>query len=554
MNIIRQIFAAFLLFCGLSMAVLPAQEALKSAGEDYYDFLALQGILPRPTLNYRTLSDSAWELPDNAEHPWQDLYLGRKRALFGDVSLRIYGPELFTSYNTAAPYGQNDGALWQGKGFNGSLTGGARLEGYGVELTFKPQLAFSQNAAFDLMPPAYSGANYADKAGIYGYYGVRSIDAPQRFGDAPFFTYDWGDSEIRYTWKTLTIGFGTEAIWLGPGRVNSILHSNNAPTYPKLDIGLRRQSITLPWVNWYLGDVEVRLWGGYLSESDYFDNDDSNDHNLMSALAVAYAPSFLPGLTLFANRNFLTKWKPENFKYFGELFFVTVDNDEQIQEKEDQRVSLGADWLLPAAGIEIYGEIGINDYVAGKTGYIRYPFSTMAYTVGLRKSVAMHHEKKVYGELLFEWNHLEMSQNYQFHWPTTFYAHHLITQGYTNKGQWLGAGIGTGGNGQYLGFKVYYPKGYGTIFVYRFNPDNDYLYATTIKKVDNDADSRNWLNYRASLSIGLDSSYFITKNISLFGSFIYNLILNPLYNFDFAQIHDTYLHNFHLGMGTSFYF
>ena len=38
-----------------------AQEALKSTEEEYYDFLSLQGLVERPTLGYRTLSDSEWK-------------------------------------------------------------------------------------------------------------------------------------------------------------------------------------------------------------------------------------------------------------------------------------------------------------------------------------------------------------------------------------------------------------------------------------------------------------------------------------------------------------
>jgi hypothetical protein len=59
-------------------------------------------------------------------------------------------------------------------------------------------------------------------------------------------------------------------------------------------------------------------------------------------------------------------------------------------------------------------------------------------------------------------------------WSSTFYAHHIVTQGYTNQGQWLGTGIGTGGNSQYLGFKLYFLKGYGQFFIQRRNPDLDY--------------------------------------------------------------------------------
>ena len=49
-------------FLGLwSPVLLTAQEALKSVEEEYYDFLSLQGITSRPTLGYRTLSDSEWD-------------------------------------------------------------------------------------------------------------------------------------------------------------------------------------------------------------------------------------------------------------------------------------------------------------------------------------------------------------------------------------------------------------------------------------------------------------------------------------------------------------
>ena len=136
-----------------------AQEALKSTEEEYYNFLSLTGAAERPTLNYRTLSDSEWQVTDE-NHIWKDNNLGTKRTLYESdstetnwftagidrsVKLKLYGPEWFNSYNTKAPYGQNDGALWQGKGYNTSLTAGARLEAFGFEATFKPQVSWSQN-------------------------------------------------------------------------------------------------------------------------------------------------------------------------------------------------------------------------------------------------------------------------------------------------------------------------------------------------------------------------------------------------------------------------
>ncbi|MBR6912768.1 MAG: hypothetical protein IKN34_03025, partial [Treponema sp.] len=138
----------FTLMC-LSVS-LSAQEALKSTEEEYYDFLSLQGITERPTLGYRTLSDSEWKFSDVTQtkenedgtfskvqvpgkesdfNIWKNNNLGTKFTIWENetpaenwfmngidqsIKAKIYGPEWFNSYNTASPYGQNDGALWQG--------------------------------------------------------------------------------------------------------------------------------------------------------------------------------------------------------------------------------------------------------------------------------------------------------------------------------------------------------------------------------------------------------------------------------------------------------
>jgi len=511
---------------------LPAQEALKSAKEDYYDFLALQGLAERPTLNYRTLSDSVWSVDADAAHPWRGLNLGSRFTFVdGLLSLRVYGPELFQSVNTAAPYGQNDGALWQGRGYNASFTAGARLEAgnarFGrVEATLKPQLAFSQNAAFDYIAPNAAYAGFTSKAADYGYYGVASIDAPQRFGNEPFFTFDWGDSEIRYTWKTLTVGFGTQTIWLGPARLNPIIHSNNAASYPKLDIGLRRQRVTLPWLGWYVGDIEARAWWGYLTESDYFDNDADNDHNLITGLSVAYAfPGLLKGLTVGLNRIMLSKWDAMNAEAIFTLLLSPIDDNSYGFDENDQRASVIIDYLLPKIGLDLYFELGRNDYVSDMDFLIRYPFHTMVYTLGLNKTLIINNYLQ--GEFSFEWTTLESSRDYDFYYSTTFYAHHKITQGHTNRGQWLGAGMGTGGNSQYLGFKLYFPTGYGQLFVQRSNPDLDYTWYFDTKEHKYGYALAEG-NIRAFLDFGISGLYYLFPNLSISSSVVLRDERNPL--------------------------
>lgn len=506
--------------CLISLCfAITAQEALLSAEEEYYDFLALDGYIERPYLNFRTLSDSQWSVDSDTGTIWDRADSRKTKQITKKINYELYGPDLFNSFNSAAPYGQNDGSLWQGKGLNSSLTGGFRLEGYGFELTVKPQVTFSQNMSFTLMPSTYD----SEFGYIWGFGQNIGVDAPQRFGDKSYFDFSWGDSEIRYTWKTLTIGFGTQSPWIGSGHVNSLLHSNNAAPYPKVDFGIRKTQIHIR--GWYAGDIEARLWLGYLSESEYFDNIDSNDHNLLTGLSVAFTPKILPGLMLFVNRTFLTKWGSDNLSYIAELFIISG-----VQENEDQRASLGFSYLVPNGGIEVYGEAGIDDYSSLETGYL---FHSIAYTGGLRKSVALKTKTNMRGEFTFEWTNLELSQDFQFQWPSTFYGHSQITQGYTNEGQWLGAGIGTGGNCQFAGFKIYYPKGFHNIFIYRVNPDNDFLYKntiqTTLSSSANNGTASDFYRFKASFSIGIQSMYFLRKNLSINGGLVYNLIINQNY-------------------------
>lgn len=525
----------------LSASFLFSQEALKSTEEEYYDFLSLQGIVERPTLGYRTLSDSEWKfiekevdvvdedgnpLTDEAgnkltnlvmpDHPWQKNNLGTKRTLWQgknqgkncftrgfdhSLKLKIYGPEWYNSFNTAAPYGQNDGALWQGKGYNSSLTGGARLEAYGFELTLKPQVSFSQNLSFDYITPNYSGDNYAGKAEKYGYYGVTSVDAPQRFGDSAFWNYDWGDSEIRWTWKTFTTGFGTQAIWLGPARLNPIIHSNNAPSYPKFDIGLRKTAIYMPHFGWNLGDFEARAWWGILNESDYFDNNNSNNNNLLSAITVQYQLPHFKTLTIGLNYASLEKFNSFSFK---QLFTSMMPwnygtSTTRGNWDSDKRMSFNIDYISTKIGFETYLEWGINDHPSSILKFFHYPFHTSAYTLGFIKTINITNNLK--GEIIIELSNLESSNDYgrTVKWSSSFYTHDQITQGYTNKGQWLGAGIGTGGNSQYLGFKLYYPKGTSSIYLQRRNQDLDY----------------NWFVANEQLSqiiIGASTTNFLNRN------------------------------------------
>ncbi len=540
--------AFFLLFS------LNSQEALKSTEEEYYDFLSLQGITERPTLGYRTLSDSVWnfteleEMMENEDGTFTKVRIGAEQSdsniwknnnlgtwfilwqpentfnkfFFNGLKqgffLRVYGPEWYNSYNTAAPYGQNDGALWQGRGYNTSLTTGLRLEGYGFELTFKPQICFSQNLEFEYLPGVY-GSEYSYFTAEGG-----SIDLVQRYGDSSFWNYDWGDSEIRWSWHTLTLGFGTQNPWLGPAWLNPMLGSNNAAGYPKFDVGLRKTQIIIPGLGWNVGKIEGRVWVGKLIQSDYFNVTSYPYDTMLTAMSASYSPSFIPYFTCGLNRIFLTRWNKNNLKYITRLFSTSKDND-VYGDGEDQKLSIFADWLLPKVGFEMYVEYGIDDY---STFILQNFFHTAIYTLGIKQKLPFN------SELLIEVNNFEMSQDFQMQWAYGgYYTHSKIQTGYTNDGQSLGAGSGLFGNSQYFGYKIYYPKGSSTFFVHRFCPNNNYIYNKAVYTNASKPSSvweQYWANFETHLAIGISSNFYITKDFNLDVGFTYINITNYMYD------------------------
>lgn len=531
------------LFLSVFSSSIFAQEALKSTEEEYYDFLSLTGAAERPTLNYRTLSDSEWQVTDE-NHLWKDNNLGTKRTLYESdstetnwftagidrsVKLKLYGPEWFNSYNTKAPYGQNDGALWQGKGYNTSLTAGARLEAFGFEATFKPQVSWSQNREFDYMPGVYGSE--------YSYFWKGNIDLVQRYGDSSFWTFDWGDTEIRYTWNNFTVGFGFQSSWLGPAWLNPMLGSNNAGTYPKFDIGLRKTKVYMPYTDWYLGEIEGRAWLGYLTESDYFDNDSTNNHRQLTGFSVAYSPSILPELTISINKISLARWDEKSAKYLNPLY--------DSNEVEDQKVSFGADLLFPTVGFEVYGELGIDDY--NGRGFAD-PFHTMIYTVGTIKELTFIKKvtkSKLESELIFEWSNFGMSQDFQLEWKYMgYYSHSLISQGYTQNGQIIGAGSGYFGNSQYIALRTYFSKGNVTLFLHYNRPDTNYIDNIGLDtKYDEWKDTykgshEQWGLYKSIRTCGINIQYFFTNKFLIDCEYNLSWIKFPMYKKDKVNLNN----------------
>jgi hypothetical protein len=263
-------------------------------------------------------------------------------------------------------------------------------------------------------------------------------------------------------------------------------------------------------------------------------------------LALSFKPAFSRGLILYFNRTYTSKWAdPDSAKSLLNLFlpFKTSGGADDW----DQHVTVGFSYSLPLS-LNIYTEIGYNDTPApGLKEFISNFSHTLAFTAGLRKGISIPKFENVQSEILFEYTHLQMSPFYsQFLHSNNFYMHHQITQGYTNKGQWLGAGIGTGGNSQFLGYKIYYPSGSSNTFIYRYNYDNDFLIRETTPSQGYPPTKVAYAIWRekTALAIGIQSRFFLTNYLSLSGEFTYTGILHPYYD-------ETNINNFHLSLAFS---
>lgn len=370
--------------------------------------------------------------------------------------------------NSRYPVGRNDGAVWQGRGLTTAFDFGGVLRWRALTAEVRPTIIFTQNTHFDLAP--VSGVT------MYAY-PWRVIDWPQRFGPDAFWTLDPGQSEIRVDAWGASLGLSTKNLWWGPATRHPIMMSNNAPGVPHAFLG------TDGPLDIRIGELEVRWIWGRLQSSDWFDPALSSIDRFITGLVAAYSPSFLPGLTLGGTRVFYA-WVPEGGAPLSDYFLVfqgvrkkklVSPQNPTGDDEHDQLLSLFARWALPESGFEVYGEWARNDHSWELRDFLLEPEHSQAYMLGLRKASDLSGDRIF--ALTAEVTHLERERTYLLRGANpTYYAHHIVTQGYTQKGQIIGAGIGPGGNAQSIAADLYTSWGRVGTWLERQVHDNDAYY------------------------------------------------------------------------------
>src|SRR5690606_19519601 len=140
--------------------------------------------------------------------------------------------------------------------------------------------------------------------------------------------------------------------------------------------------------------------------------------------------------------------------------------------RDNQLFSIFARWAFPEVGFEVFAEWARDDHWEDLDDLLMEPDHSQTYMLGFQKVVlAGPRWVRLYGELA----HLQSSSTYRSGrgGPFIMYAHSQLRQGYTHRGQLLGAAIGPGSDAQILGADVFAPWGMAGLFLERVRWDND---------------------------------------------------------------------------------
>lgn len=397
----------------------------------------------------------------------------------GGLAWGLAPPEVLVTYNSALPFSLNDGAMWAGRGVNASAVGGVQARRGRVRAVVAPTVLFSQNRAFSLPTDPRAAPPIPAPRSPYGYpWRVyrNSIDYPLRFGPEAFTSVDFGESGVFVDGGPVEYGVTSEHLWWGPGLRNALIMSDNAPGFGHAFVRTARPLRTRA------GDVEARFLLGGLSESSYFADGTERRHRSLSALAATIQPAFDRRLTLGAARAVfapLVERAEIPRHVFDVLSSVGRPNaypmgDPRQSPGRDQLFSLFARYVLPEAGLESYLEWGRAEMPTNLRDALVAPNHTQAYTLGLQWARPV--SVGAVARLQAEYTALNQSSTYRVRPTGSWYTSRAVIQGYTQRGQPLGAAIGPGATGQWLAGDYLAARWGAGAFAGRIRWDDDSYY------------------------------------------------------------------------------
>jgi hypothetical protein len=369
-----------------------------------------------------------------------------------------------------------------------------------------PELHWSQNRPYQLsdtlidLQPSVPPTRHPMSSPWHA--GPQSVDLPLRMGEAPIARLEPGQSSLVIEAGPMALGAATENEWWGPGIQNALILSNNAAGFPHAFLRTSRPLATRA------GTFEARWLVGGLQESSFFDFDAGNDLRSIALLGLTWQAPFDRGLTLGATRSVIAP-APGWGTVFGRWFDAFADvgqpnarpsSDSTITPGRDQLISIFGRWVFPSERFEAYAEWARAEFPRSFRDFLRHPHHSQAYTLGLQWISDTLRGRNGRLRAQAELSYLHQSSTRVSRPIGSWYTSRAVVQGYTNRGQSIGAAIGPGSSSQWLTLDYLTPGWEAGAFLQRIQWLED-----AHSQIPYPAPSRGWCEHDVSLLPGIRS-------------------------------------------------
>ena len=366
------------------------------------------------------------------------------------------------STDSERPYNMGEFEAIPSRGFQSFISSGFKANISFIHLQFQPEFVWSENKSFDGFPNSFSY-----DVNLSRFYFWNLGDSPERFGNNIYRRFSLGQSFLSFRYKSFELGTGTRNFWWGPGQWNSLIFSNNAPGFPNISLNTSKPAKT------FIGSFEGQIIIGRL-ESSGFNATQKEDLNYkffiplnpnwryLNGLMVSYNPKFLPGFSLGYSRTYqyysndrpkdLKGWLPILEPMAKEKFFRNGNSSLYDSRRQSQQIGIFSRYKFFNAKTDIYFQFGRRDHAFNWREFLLNPEHARAYQFGFVKLVSLPFKfsfLQFKGEITHQQESINRNLRYDILGGSSWHTHSPI-RGFTNYGQPMGVGIGTGSNVQTL--------------------------------------------------------------------------------------------------------
>ena len=485
--------------------------------------------------------------------------------LKGNGKIKILPIDYNIEFNSHHPYNRNNGSMVPNRGHQHILSAGIYTEIGPLSIQLKPEYLFSENKDFEGFgegPNGHDPSIWAKRYELWNH-----IDMPERFGEKSISKTLIGQSSIRLNYKGLSLGVSNENIWWGPSIRNSIMMSNHARGFKHVTFNTTKPLKTK------IGNFEWQIISGRLESSGFTPPNTemeyagtklyvpkinqrkrTDDWRYLQGYSVSYSPKWISGLSLgfirwvsaysalYKGEYVWMEGSPTWFPAFQNLFRKN-DRYQNYEQQSNQAAGVFLRWLWKDAKSEIYVDYNHNDSKQNIRDLLLDSDHSRAVTVGLQKIFKINNNDFLFS---WEWTQMEQTASRLLRNAGSWYEHGWTFDGYTNKGEVLGASIGPGSNSQYFALNRIRDKEKIGIALEIIDQDNDFYYEAFAR--DRKSKSyyrRYWKDF--NLHLNFSKKY---KQFWLSSNLMYSRSLN--YQWDLDDTATEYYHpgndvnNFHM--------